>query len=50
VREVYRSDLAAAAKWIEGQPSDQPIRHGGDKSARSRIRFCSIFSCRANMK
>jgi 4-amino-4-deoxy-L-arabinose transferase-like glycosyltransferase len=25
VREVYRSDLAAAAKWIEQQPSDQPI-------------------------
>ena len=25
VREVYRSDLAAAAKWIEQQPSDEPI-------------------------
>jgi len=25
VREVYRSDLAEAAKWIEQQPSDQPI-------------------------
>jgi hypothetical protein len=25
VREVYRSDLALAAKWIEQQPSDQPI-------------------------
>jgi 4-amino-4-deoxy-L-arabinose transferase-like glycosyltransferase len=25
VREVYRSDLAAAAKWIEQQPGDQPI-------------------------
>ncbi len=25
VREVYRSDLAAAANWIEQQPSDQPI-------------------------
>ncbi len=25
VREVYRSDLAAAAKWIEQQPDDQPI-------------------------
>jgi hypothetical protein len=25
VREVYRSDLAAAAKWIEGQPGDQPV-------------------------
>ncbi len=25
VREVYRSDLAAAAKWIEQQPGDEPI-------------------------
>jgi hypothetical protein len=25
VREVYRSDLAAAANWIEQQPSEQPI-------------------------
>ncbi|HSD83298.1 MAG TPA: glycosyltransferase family 39 protein [Anaerolineae bacterium] len=25
VREVYRSDLAAAARWIEQQPSDQSI-------------------------
>jgi hypothetical protein len=25
VREVYRSDLAQAAKWIEQQPTDQPI-------------------------
>ncbi len=25
VREVYRSDLAEAAKWIEQQPGDQPI-------------------------
>jgi 4-amino-4-deoxy-L-arabinose transferase-like glycosyltransferase len=25
VREVYRSDLAQAARWIEQQPSDQPI-------------------------
>ncbi|HTP08359.1 MAG TPA: glycosyltransferase family 39 protein [Anaerolineae bacterium] len=25
VREVYRSDLAEAAKWIEQQPSDVPI-------------------------
>ena len=25
VREVYRADLAAAAKWIEQQPGDQPI-------------------------
>jgi 4-amino-4-deoxy-L-arabinose transferase-like glycosyltransferase len=25
VREVYRSDLAEAAKWIEQQPSEQPI-------------------------
>jgi 4-amino-4-deoxy-L-arabinose transferase-like glycosyltransferase len=25
VREVYRSDLAAAAKWIEQQPGDLPI-------------------------
>ena len=25
VREVYRSDLAAAAKWIEEQPGDQPV-------------------------
>jgi len=25
VQEVYRSDLAAAAKWIEQQPGDQPI-------------------------
>jgi hypothetical protein len=25
VREVYRSDLAAAAQWIEQQPVDQPI-------------------------
>jgi 4-amino-4-deoxy-L-arabinose transferase-like glycosyltransferase len=25
VREVYRSDLAEAAQWIEQQPSDQPI-------------------------
>lgn len=25
VREVYRSDLAAAANWIAQQPSDQPI-------------------------
>ncbi len=25
VREVYRSDLAAAAKWIEQQPSDVPV-------------------------
>jgi 4-amino-4-deoxy-L-arabinose transferase-like glycosyltransferase len=25
VREVYRSDLAAAAAWIAQQPSDQPI-------------------------
>jgi 4-amino-4-deoxy-L-arabinose transferase-like glycosyltransferase len=25
VREVYRSDLAAAENWIEQQPSDQPI-------------------------
>ena len=25
VREVYRSDLAAAARWIEQQPGDQPI-------------------------
>jgi hypothetical protein len=25
VREVYRSDLAEAAKWIERQPSEQPI-------------------------
>ena len=25
VREVYRSDLAEAVKWIEQQPSDQPI-------------------------
>jgi 4-amino-4-deoxy-L-arabinose transferase-like glycosyltransferase len=25
VREVYRSDLAEAATWIETQPSDQPI-------------------------
>ena len=25
VREVYRSDLAAAANWIEQQPGDQPI-------------------------
>lgn len=25
VREVYRTDLAQAAKWIEQQPTDQPI-------------------------
>jgi 4-amino-4-deoxy-L-arabinose transferase-like glycosyltransferase len=25
VREVYRSDLAEAARWIEQQPGDQPI-------------------------
>ncbi|HEY4722999.1 MAG TPA: hypothetical protein VII92_14195, partial [Anaerolineae bacterium] len=25
VREVYRSDLAAAAKWIEQQPGNEPI-------------------------
>jgi hypothetical protein len=25
VREVYRSDLAAAAHWIEQQPGDQPV-------------------------
>jgi 4-amino-4-deoxy-L-arabinose transferase-like glycosyltransferase len=25
VREVYRADLALAAKWIEQQPADQPI-------------------------
>ena len=25
VREVYRSDLAQAAKWIEQQPTDEPI-------------------------
>ena len=25
VREVYRSDLALAAQWIEQQPADQPI-------------------------
>jgi len=25
VREVYRSDLALAAKWIEQQPADEPI-------------------------
>ncbi len=25
VREVYRSDLAAAAQWIEQQPPEQPI-------------------------
>jgi hypothetical protein len=25
VREVYRSDLVAAAHWIEQQPSDQPV-------------------------
>ena len=25
VREVYRSDLAQAANWIEQQPTDQPI-------------------------
>ncbi len=25
VREAYRSDLAAAAQWIEQQPRDQPI-------------------------
>jgi hypothetical protein len=25
VREVYRPDLAEAAKWIEQQPSDQPM-------------------------
>lgn len=29
VREVYRSDLAQAAKWIEQQPVDQPISVAG---------------------
>ncbi|MBI5568265.1 MAG: glycosyltransferase family 39 protein [Chloroflexi bacterium] len=29
VREVYRADLARAAKWIEQQPNDQPIVMAG---------------------